>query len=494
VPVGLRTEGSIGAVEIAEDGRRSRMRRAGEQVERASLRIREGSAELSAAGGLSVALVVSLWLAVVGAGAQGREVEPSPGDSRRLPVVFVPGVTGVELRDAETHDTLWGRGTNLLFPRDRGYATARALQPGPSRSSVEAGEVILRLRLAGVVRKPIYQPLVDLLESHGYRLGDLAAPQPGDSLFLFGYDWRQGNVESAHQLLDRLLQLRQVRGEEHLSVVLVCQSNGAHLCRYLARYGAATLEQAEAGRGVDLPSTLDLRKIVLMGASNGGSIRILRELNRGRRYIPWVGRRWSPETLFTFESLYQDLPASTDDLFVDAEGRRLEVDLYDVASWKRYGWSIYSRRVAERLASGAQSELFGDADQRQAFLACALRRARLFQALLHQDAGGASAGRYYLLANDSNETPVRAVLLEESGGWETYFLGDSGVDRLPPLAGQLAASGDGHATIESQMWLSKPELELLAPQVMRVGGRHFEMIHAPGAQRHLLEILADEVP
>ena len=63
----------------------------------------------------------------------------------------------------------------------------------------------------------------------------------------------------------------------------MCQSNGERICRYLAKYGAATLEEAEAGRTAPLPG-IAIEKVLLVGTSNAGSLRILRELNRGRSY------------------------------------------------------------------------------------------------------------------------------------------------------------------------------------------------------------------
>ena len=151
----------------------------------------------------SLGAAVALWITLAAPGAPASErSNVEGGGSPRVPVIFVPGVTGVELRELESGKILWGKGVNLIFPRDHGYGIARAIEAGPSRSRVGAGSVIRRLRLAGVVRKAVYQPLVDLLEERGYRVGDLADPQPGDTLFLYGYDWRQSNVDSAHQLLE----------------------------------------------------------------------------------------------------------------------------------------------------------------------------------------------------------------------------------------------------------------------------------------------------
>jgi hypothetical protein len=190
--------------------------------------------------------------------------------------------------------------------------------------------------------------------------------------------------------------------------------------------------------------------------------------------------------------LYQDLPAYTKDLFVDAEGSSVRVDLYDVASWMKYQWSVFAPSVKSRLAQNRHPDLFGDASARGAFLERALRNADLMQKVLREGSGGTAADRYYLIQNDFNATPARAALVEEQGGWTTYFLGDEALDRFPKLAGRLEATGDGHATLDSQRWLSETERRLLNPEVMNVQGSHFEMIHNPQAQRYLLEILADQ--
>jgi hypothetical protein len=311
------------------------------------------------------------------------------------------------------------------------------------------GRVLRRIHLAGIIRKTVYQSLVNLFEANGYRSGDLAAPQAGGNFFLFSYDWRQDNVESAQLLGRRLEALRRTHGNARLPVVLICQSNGAHLCRYFVKYGSAPLEVAESGQATAAPK-IDVQKVVLAGASNGGSLRILRELNRGRKYIRWIGRRWSPETLFTFVSLYQDLPAYTQDLFVDAHGKPLAIDLYDASAWVKHGWSIYGRAAAGRLRGRTTPELFGSAQRRRDFLRLALDRAKRFQRVLHRDVEGFGPTRFYLIENDFNETPARAMLLRNGGGWQTYFSGDRELAKCPAAAAAANAPGDGHATLVSQ--------------------------------------------
>lgn len=441
-----------------------------------------------------------VWaLLVLVVGGLGCSQVPPPIDetalpvSGKTPVIFVPGVTGVGLRDVETGEYVWGKGRNLIRPHDRGYGTARSLSQGHSGPRILPGGVILDLKLFGVVRFRVYQPLVDLFEAHGYRFGDLERPQPADDFFLFSYDWRQDNVLSAARLAAQVEALRRARGQEALQVDLICQSNGAHICRYFTKYGDLDLEAAESGRHRE-PTSSSVDQLILVGASNGGSIRVLRELDRGRKYVDVIGRRWAPETLFTFESLYQDLPAYSEDLFVDGNGQRMVVDLYNADSWQRYQWSIYSRRTSQRMDREDLPPWFGTAAERRDFLVGALDRARRFQRLLQADVADFAESRYYLITNAENETSSAAVLVQEQGGWKTWFADDKQVRRDPGLRSAIVVAGDGHATSASQRWLSSQEIRRLGQNLHEVPGTHRRIILQDSTHRWIMQILSEDTP
>jgi len=420
-------------------------------------------------------------------------METARAASPRTPVVFVPGVTGVALRDEATDKPVWGKGKNLMRPHDRGHGIARSVTASHAGPRLLPDGVILDLRLFGVVRYRIYQELVDLFVANGFRFGDLAQPTPTDDFFLFSYDWRQDNVTSAVRLAEQLEQLRRARGQETLQIDLICQSNGAHVCRYFTKYGALDLADAESGRP-RTPTGLTVRKLILVGTSNGGSIRVLRELNRGRKYVDVIGRYWAPETLFTFLSLYQDLPVYTTDLFVDENGRPVFVDLYDVENWKRFQWSIYGPKTSRRLSRGDLPPWFGTAAQREGFLGRALDRARRFHGLLHRDAAEFGATRYYLITSMGNDTSSRAVLTQEKGVWQTRFGDDKQVRRNPDLRSSVVVVGDGHATAASQVWLSPQEERRLGQNVLEVEGTHRRVILQEATHQQILQILAEETP
>ncbi|HET9228044.1 MAG TPA: hypothetical protein VFR31_15320 [Thermoanaerobaculia bacterium] len=361
--------------------------------------------------------------------------ERPPAAPPSVPVVFVPGVTGVVLRDSKTGEVVWGEGRNLLGPRDDG---AR-LTLGPD-DTLEPVAPIDQINLFGI-HKPIYGPLRDLLIRAGY--------VEGRTLFFFAYDWRRDLIESAGRLR---AQLEESGAPE---VDLVCQSSGAHLCRYLAKY--------------DLPQGIAIRKLVLVGASNGGSLRILRELDRGRRYVPLVGRFMGPEVVFTFPSLFQDLPIYRKDLFLDEEGRPMDVDLWDPESWDEYDWSVQGREdeLARRLAE-----------------------AHRFQEMLHEDSPRFGNTRIYVVGSTDQPTPDRAVLVRDGEEWKTFFTGDAWLSRRPVLEALATAEGDEHATTTSQDWLSPQEKAALALPPRRVEGGHFEALLTVEAGRFLLEALS----
>lgn len=438
------------------------------------------------------ALALGLLLVAGCTGRPAPIVDPElAARTDRTTLIFVPGITGSVLRDTATGKILWGTGKTLLVPKDYGWSLARPIDADRGGNDAIEATVPLESIRIGPIKKPIYGPVFDLLEANGYCRGNLDEPAPGDNFFAFAYDWRLDNVEHARALAAKLERLRTARGVERLDVDLVCQSNGAHICRYLAKYGDTLLEDAVAGRA--RPSeTLVVRKLVFVGTANGGSIRILRELDRGRRYVPLAGRRLRPETLFTMPSLYQELPAYGEDLFVDADGKPLEVDIYDPSNWRRYGWSIFGDGSTRRLARHPRPGRFGaDVAAREAFLGRMLDRARMLQQALRRDSEAFGSTHYYSIQNDGIPTTARAVLFEEDGRWRTYFTGDKGGDHLGAALEVSTEPGDGHATVASQTWFSPQEREALARAPAVVDGPHFEMILRPEAHRLLLDFLHD---
>jgi hypothetical protein len=423
----------------------------------------------------SSAARAALALAVVLVAAGCASIQPPVLDPAvaaledRPAVIFVSGLTGTALYDREARRVTWGDARSTFLPRDRGRAMARPI--GGAEDRVETREPILDMSLRPFYRYEVYRPIVTTLEANGF--------ERGRDLFLFGYDWRQSNVESARALARLIDDVGKGR-----PVVLICQSNGGYLCRWAVRAGDVSLDEAE--RGVARLPRARVEALVFLGTTHAGSIRILREIDRGRTYVP-LGRFLGPETFFTFESLYQDLPPWRDDLFVAGNGDRIDVDLFDAASWERYGWSIFGAEAARQ--ADRHEDLFGDRETRVAFLRRALENAQRFHAVL-RDAPPPHDVRYYSIQNRSHRTIDRAMLVRDGAGWRTLFVGDRCVDTRPGLAGLMATPGDLHAGAEGQDALSPGEAAALAEPLIEVDGDHLGVVRSPASHRAILRIIA----
>ncbi len=404
--------------------------------------------------------------------------------SPKVPVVLVPGITGSELRDRRTGELIWGLGKQIVTPHDGGYELVRPLTDpiDGAAAHVEAGEVLSTMHL-GPLKKTIYGPIPEMLENHGYVPGDFRAPAPEADLFTFAYDWRGDNIFAARTLRERLEALADHRGDGY-AVDLICQSNGAHICRYLLKYGAESLEQAESGNA--RPSErFRIRKIILVGTSNGGSMRILREVHRGRKYLPLVGRVMQPEVLFSFPAVFQDLPAHIDEPFVDAEGRPVDLPLFEADTWVQKVWSVFQPEAQARMAE--QPDLFGDREQQIDYLRRALDRAQRLHRLLATDVPHFGDTRYYSLQNGYTPTPHLAIVGARPG--ELWFTDDKHLKDRPYLTSLISRPGDGHATVDSQGALSPQELAAFTLPPYLVHGGHFELILEPNSLRRLLDFL-----
>lgn len=387
-------------------------------------------------------------------------------------VVLVPGVSGMKLVDRRTGRTVWGNTWSFLFPHDGAYAMALPIVG--SDDTIEPAGPIEELRLL-TYRKEVYGTVIRLMEKNGLRRGD--------RFFFFEYDWRRDNIAAARLLAQTLETLG--RSGQRRRLALICQSNAAYICRYLVKYGDVSLDEAEAG--VRRPVTsVSVEKVILVGNSNGGAMRILREFDRGRRYVKVVGRTFLPETLFTFRSLFQDLPAPPFDSFMSEEGKPLPIDLYDAGNWKKYGWSAY--RADASVRASRRPAIFGSEADRDAYLRENLSAAKRLHALMQRDSAATRLPKFYSIQSDSLPTPARAMIRARNGKWETRLLDDDMVN----LAALLSAPGDAHATVESQQFLSPAEKSALARPTIFVDERHFEIITHPEAQRRILEILAEQ--
>jgi hypothetical protein len=438
-------------------------------------------------------LALALALPLPGCAPKKPPVDPALlGRAGRTPVVLVPGITGSRLRHTETGRLVWGKARHLFAPHDGGYAVALPVErPESWNDPIQPAGAIPAVKPLGLIRYEVYGPLLRTLKANGYRLGDLDAPRPGDTFFVFDYDWRYGNERAAAELARAMDRLRIAHGGPALEVDFICQSNAGRLLRWYLKYGDGSLEQAEAGRAAP-PAGIRPRQVILVGAENGGALQTLATLNRGRRYFPLIGRKVQPETMFSFDSLFEALPGYRADLFFDEQGQALDVDLFDAESWRRYGWSVFAGKTAARLDKRGRSDLFGDGPARLHRLRRALDRSRRTHRMLRRDVEGFGDPRYHYIQSTDHPTGQRALLIptEDGNRWKTVFSGEGVLKRDSRLGSLATTSGDGYATAESQQWVSPQERDAATGPPFLVPARHRQIIRHPETLRRIVEILA----
>lgn len=231
--------------------------------------------------------------------------------------------------------------------------------------------------------------------------------------YVFHYDWRQDNVESARQLDAFIEQIRADYDDPSLKVDVIGHSMGGMIARYYIRYGTVDVLDDNAFP-VNQHGAAKIRRVVLLGTPNLGSIGALRTLIRGYKIglgtIP-------PEVVATFPSTYQVLPHAITEWFVTMDGRPLRRDQFDTENfWKRFRYSVFSPQVRARV-----EEDFADKARAAEYIALLERyfekhieRARRFSWSLTVPVPD-NRIRYIVMGGDCVPTPAR-VVVEEYGG------------------------------------------------------------------------------
>jgi len=271
------------------------------------------------------------------------------------PVILIHGILGAKLRRAEGGQEIWiGPLSKLLFSDYRDLALdidPNTLNPRPGRDDPFA----ITDHAAGV---DFYGRIVAMLEdAGGYTQG-----KPGQSVeahgrryYLFLYDWRQDNVDSAARLNDLIEKIRIDYSDPKLKVDIVAHSMGGLVTRYFLRYGTQDVLD-DNQFPVNLWGKSRVRRVILLGTPNLGSVNALHAFIEG---IKVAFGRIPTEVLATMPSVYQLFPHPiAGDWILTSSGKSLKRDLFDVTMWRRFQWSIFDPVVERRIV-----ESFDDPQQ-----------------------------------------------------------------------------------------------------------------------------------
>lgn len=273
-------------------------------------------------------------------------VQPTP-DLQRLyatarenvdqpPVIIIPGLMGSKLASPERGEIWIGSVWNLAFSSYR----AAALDIDPETLLPDPGEV----RATGITGKfagrNFYQPIIDTLEDvGGFRRAEAGVPvdSTGRYYYVYAYDWRLDNVQSARGLSRLIEQIRQDHDDPDMKVDIIAHSMGGMIARYYLRYGTEDVTE-ENTFPVNYHGADRVRRIVILGTPNMGSVRSLQAFISGRR----IGLRViPPEVMLTFPSFYQLFPHPLTDWLIDISGRSFNIDPFDISTWKRFNWGLF---------------------------------------------------------------------------------------------------------------------------------------------------------
>jgi pimeloyl-ACP methyl ester carboxylesterase len=375
------------------------------------------------------------------------------------PVIIIPGLFGSKLRDRTTGAEVWpGSARQILFDDYHQLAldfdrSTLAVRP----DSLEAFDIA-----DAALGQDFYGKLIATLRDFGGYVRGIAGvpPKPGERrYYVFAYDWRQDNVETARGL-DRLIEaIRRDYGDPKLRVDIVAHSMGGLVARYYQRYGTDDVLDGRESQ-ISLYGTSRVRKLILLGTPNMGSVSSLHAFLSGEA----IGfGRIPQEALATLPSGYQLFPHPLVTWLLDASGHAVQDDLFDGTTWRRYHWSIFDPAVEARIrgARGADADAYLAALAR--FFDYRLERARRFLWALSTPEPPTRI-RYVLFGGDCEPTPARLVLEGHGGTSVARLYPDQVRERVPGISYRdlMLEPGDGSVTKPSL--LARERLDPSAPQ------------------------------
>jgi hypothetical protein len=163
--------------------------------------------------------------------------------------------------------------------------------------------------------------------------------------------------------------------------------------------------------------------ISLVATPNAGALTALDSMvngfslfGSGKINLPFV-QNLSRADLFTIPSIYQLLPHAGTARVFDENLQPLKIDLYNPATWEKYGWAVY--------ADEDYSKKFNNLEQStaKAYFRAVLQRAKQFQTALDASPAGRNPVTTYYLGAECKQT-IDGMILRfdpEKKVWKTEF-------------------------------------------------------------------------
>ncbi|MDT4968569.1 MAG: hypothetical protein QOJ64_3306 [Acidobacteriota bacterium] len=386
------------------------------------------------------------------------------------PLIVIPGVLGSQLVNETTGEVVW---PSAFRSSDDGLSLPVSADLDRNRDKLRARNIVDTARLAKLAPEVyVYHELLVALKKYGgYKEGDWNNPGEGgdhDTFYVFAYDWRRDNVESARELITRIESLKRKLDRPDLRFNVLAHSMGGLVARYAAMYGGEELAADDAQPAPTWKGALHISKIFMFGTPNEGSADAFSTLLEGysltdglRRRLPLLNKL-SSEDIFTAPSVFQLLPHPAAARFLDEDLRPIELDIYDPAVWRRYGWSPvtdpeYRGRFAKGKTRGDNAPYQkGSLDDLDAYFALVLNRAKRFHRALDVIVTDPPVS-LFAFGGDCEDTLVAPLLLfdQKKQRWNTMvrpraFRTSTGRRVSEKEATEaMSAPGDGRVTRHS---------------------------------------------
>ncbi len=404
-----------------------------------------------------------------------------PRPTGKRPVIVIPGTLGSRLVNQKTNEVVWPR---FVFKNMSGDLLALPITSAnfsENRDDLIATEIIDHakfFRLSPEIE--FYASLMTSLEqAGGYKHGswdEPAADGDRDTFYVFAYDWRRDIVENAQNLTRKINALKQKLKQPDLKFDVVAHSMGGLIVRYAAMYG----EQDVLSENHPTPNWIgaqNFSRLILFGTPNSGSMDALSTVINGYsalgtnfpqlKLIDALDR----DAIFTSPAIYEMMPQQGYAKFFDEQLLPIKLDLYNLETWRKYGWSIafesefkarelkrfqQTRRELMKKKDATAENKLGEMEEnmqkmlaaREPFLTLALRRASAFHQALNTASSIPASLQIHLFGGDCERTLEGAIVTPT----KTWFrinrsLGKNEFRaRAEPL---LYVPGDGRVTRRS---------------------------------------------
>jgi pimeloyl-ACP methyl ester carboxylesterase len=391
----------------------------------------------------------------------GPLYRPTQDSVDQPPLIVIPGAFGSRLRDRRTGREIWPRSDrNLLVSSYRDLELdIDADRLEPKAGGIEAYDIFE----AGLGRDFYGQVLRTLQQAGGYvRCGNHEKPRADRrNFYVYPYDFRLEDLAAAQGLHELIERIRVDFGDPRLRVDVLAHSNGGLLARYYARYGTAETPAYGPFKPTQVGAAA-IRRLLLVGTPNLGTLQPVLSLLRGEEVL--LGQI-PHEVMASCPGTMQTMPHPAIPWLVDLQGRTVDRDLYDIATWRESRWSIFDPRVAERTIAehggGAAGRRY--LELLREYHAKYLRRARRFVESLAVP-GGPDDLRPFVFGGDCELTLARLVAEEV----EDHYVARERVREIEkPLPGvdyEALMFEPGDTVVTRSSLLGRRTLDIAAPR------------------------------